>query len=334
MASCRARIIDSLLKPEDILPTKEWLDSKKVIKEKNKQSTDAKERLRSKLKEEVNLKLACNLEKWSDNWKCKFESRYVKISELHKLPYLVVYGTDDDRIKLDKIYRFCVRHESIWNKKSRSYKGGIRPAILGQRDIEKLKEFKIHNIKSIKEFMSESGKLIGKYVTAKKIADFLDKEEVKKLLKSSKDIKEHISERFATNLENLESFRNQYSNVEHFSGIFAEALTKLVEENNYWDLSILATLKEVEKDLKKLDFLHLFINKRYSYSSSYDITKEAIPLIHEILRGRKFRMDSKHYPKLEIHTEDNAINPNIEEDETEVTQEEILAEELILDSID
>jgi hypothetical protein len=297
------------IKIEDTVPSQEWLDTqKKKIERVKKEKVERGENYRIKLQEEINLKLSKNLGKYSQDWSCKFEDCVIKIEQISTRPYLIVYGLQEDRRILDNLYQFT-RYEHLLksNKqgKDHKYKGGIRPAILGQRDIEKIKGLKIHNLKSIQEFMSEHGKLLGNYVAARKIYDFLkDKRYYTIIDNNLKFIKHNISVDLSNKVEELKAFKDKYPEIRYFENGLAKTIIDTVEENNWENLEIKALLKEVESKMEKLDFLNYLLGNGYR---SY-LQDDQVPFIHEVLRARKFRMDSKHYPKIQ-----NLVEEELEE---------------------
>lgn len=287
-------LLEHCLKAEDLKPTKEYIDSKKKAKINNYSSVV------TKTKEEINLKLATELEKWSSDWNCKFEPQIIEIEKLHKLRGTIVYGELDDRKILDNIYKFS--NNVLGRDKG---KGTILPSVLGIRDIEKIKDLKIHNFKSIKQFMEEDERTIGNYVTAHKVHLFLNNKESDFLIRNKNFIEENISKRVSNNLEALLKFKETYRNIHNFDNKFAESLKEVATKNNWKNLEIETLLEETEKDLLKLNFLKFLENNntRYSYEK-YKISQDKIPFIHETLRNRKFRMDSKHYPLIKNLTEE------------------------------
>jgi hypothetical protein len=287
-------LLKHCLKAKDLKPTKEYIDSKKKAKINNYSN------VATKTKEEINLKLATHLEKWSSDWNCKFEPQIIEIEKLHKLRGTIVYGELDDRKILDNIYKFS--NNVLGRDKG---KGTILPSILGIRDIEKVKDLKIHNFKSIKQFMEENERTIGNYVTAHKVHLFLNNKKSDFLIRNKNFIEENISERVSNNLQALLKFKETYRNIHNFDNKFAESLKEIATKNNWKNLEIESLLEETEKDLLKLNFLKFLEENNRSYNYGNDnISADKIPFIHETLRNRKFRMDSKHYPLIKNLTEE------------------------------
>jgi hypothetical protein len=301
--------LSKCIKIEDTVPPQEWIEAqKKRVERVKKEKAERGENYRIKLQEEINLKLSKNLGKYSQDWSCKFEDCVIKVSNVSKLPYLIVYGLQEDRRILDNLYQFTsYEHLLKSNKqgKDRKYKGGVRPAILGQRDIEKIKDLKIHNLKSIQEFMSEHGKLLGNYVAARRIHEFLkDKRYYTIIDNNLKFIKDNISVDLSNKIEELKTFKDKYPEIRNFENGLTKTIVAAVEENNWENLEIKALLKEVESKMEKLDFLNYLLGNGYR---SY-LQDDQVPFIHEVLRARKFRMDSKHYPKIQ-----NLVEEELEE---------------------
>ncbi len=298
---------DQIIPLESIEISQEWLDARK--KENQRSRVNSTER---KLigKQEINLKIGRSLEKWSHDWNCKFVGNSMTIENIYKNSFLTVYGTEEQRKQLDSLYLIA---NSAWIAKKCKFSGQLKVAILGQRDIEKIKNLEIHNLKSIEAFMSENGKLIGKYVTAYKVNKFLGSNS--RVLNQEVFISKNISKSLIQDVDSLKEFKNRYNNISNYNvnNEFHKALFDLVEENKWEDKEIIAIQNRVEKQLKKLDFIKFFKTSRYS--ERLENEKELIPFVHEVLKGRKFKMDYIHYdspskrtlsnqPLEEVSTED------------------------------
>jgi hypothetical protein len=218
------------------------------------------------------------MEKYSNDWNCKFESTILNLKDFYKNKYLMIYSLDTDRKRLDDLYELGKRSNS-----------NIKIAIVGERDYKKLETVKIHNLVKMDDFVKEKHKIIAKYVTAYKIS-LLYNENVE-TFKSRDFIIKNISVNFGNALNELYQYKEQYNNI---NNDLIKQLALFCEDNNFFDYPIYQTYKEVVKEIHKINFIKLFVDKsRYSYSET--IKEEAIPIIRELLVSRKFRMDYPHY---------------------------------------
>lgn len=287
---------DKFIDINSIQITKEWEESRK------KQRVAVKGTRNQRLEGEINFKFAEQMEKYSNNWNCKFVSKILSLKNFHKYKGIVVYALDEQRQKLDDLWEISKRNSKH-----------LEIAIVGQRDYEKLKTIKLHNLMSIDEFESSFNKPIAKYVTSFKISQFVEK--YRDIFKVRGTIRK-INKDFAQSLDDLYNYQNDHKNPDNS---LMQSLVAFCEKNNYYDYPIYLTLQEVSKNIDKLDFIDLFMDKnRYSYS--YSIPEKAIPIIQELLKARKFKMDWEHYVKKE------EVGQNVQED-VQVKEEELELQE-------
>ena len=271
---------DKLIPINTVVIPKEWEEKKK--KARKISSGERKQ----KLEGEVNFKFADNLEKYSQDWNCKFVSEVVNLKNFHKRKKIVIYGLEGQRRKLDDLFSL--------------YKGAdkrtVITAIVGQRDYEKLKNIKLHNLMSIEEFESSYNKPIARFVTSWKVKDFINKNQ--EIFRNSEFIKGNISVGFADCLNTLKTYEEANRLDENkLLNVFIE----FCDKNKYYDEPIHQMLQDVKKEAEKVSFLKFFETGERYYNKQ--INKEAIPIIQELLRARKFRMDWKHYLKPEVIVE-------------------------------
>lgn len=268
---------DKFINVNSIQITKEWEESRK------KQRVVVKGTKNQRLEGEINFKFAEKMEKYSQDWNCKFVSNVINLKDFHKRKELIVYGLEEQRQKLDDLFEIY----------KRSPKNKVQAAIVGQKDYEKLKKVKLHNLMTIEEFESSFNKPIARYVTAYKIEEFWSSNTT--LFKNRSFIEEHINKEFGICIDRLKDYKDAYKNP---SNELMKSLITFADKHKYYDYPMYELLENVKKEAPKLEFLKFFeTNSRYSYSNT--INKEALPIIQELLKARKFRMDWEHYVKPE-----------------------------------
>lgn len=277
------------IKPLPVIP-KEWIDSRKV-----KRAISVRNQ---KLEGEINFKIANRLEKYSNDWSCKFVSNIINLKDFYKNKYLMVYGLDSQKRMLDNLYEI--------DKKSKS---NLKISIVGERDYNKLKTVKVHNLVSMEDFIKEKHKIIAKYVTSYLIEKLYN--ENREVFISEKFISKNISTSFGKALKDLKEYKDIYNNPDND---LIKQLVIFCEENNFYDYPIYQTYKEVLKEISKISFIKLFVVKTRYYDKP--INEEVTPIIKELLVSRKFKMDYTHYPV-------NVLMP-----ETDVTQEKTILKEI------
>lgn len=275
---------DKLIPIESIQITKEWEESRKKARKVAVQTTR-----KQKLEGEINFKLAERVDRSCD-WSCKFISEVINLKDFHKRKGIIVYGLEEQRKKLDDLF----------NIYRTTYKNKVITAIVGQRDYEKLKNVKLHNLMTIEEFESGYNKPIARYVTAYKINKFYQNN--KELFNNVNFIKDNLNKDLGECLKELNNYRDNYNNTDNSLMI---SLVTFCDKNKYYDYPIYQTLKEVEKECTKLNFLKFFVQKSNYYTPQ--INKEAIPIIQELLKARKFRMDWEHYLTKEVPVQEEEL---------------------------
>lgn len=269
---------------------KEFIESKKkarVISDKYK-----------RISGEINFKIATDLEKYSQDWQCKFVSKIINLKDFHKRKKLMVYSLEENRQKLDYLFQI--------NDRCRSY-SNLEIAVVGKKDYETLKEIKIHNLVSMEQFIKSKYKVIARYVAAYKINKLIDAN--KEVFRLKDFIIKNISANFGELLKDLSDYAYNYDCKENE---LMEELIQFCDENKYYDYPVYQTYTEVEKEINKINFIRFFtVKDRWGHVT--EINPEAVVIIKELLISRKFRMDYTYYNK--------AVTP-----ETELINEEELVE--------
>lgn len=252
---------------------------------------------------------------------CTFpKSKKMSIEKLCDYPHMVVYS--DSKEALDEVYGSFGRMFTISDSKAKKYNSHrIHFALLANRDFAKMKDVKIHNWKTIEEFMKGDNRPFQQYLTAYRIQKFMQNTSLFGDYKM-KDIKK-LSEPFYNRMQRLKKYCEEICDA-YPQGEFVDQALKYAEKNNLWDQKIMPTFNYVKKKIKVFDFLNILENSYYAR-----LEDNKFKLAVEILRGRKFLMNWQNY-NIPMNPETEEIifrEEDLEDTEEDLTEELELAEE-------
>ncbi len=247
----------------------------------------AKKAIYKKSKEEISVKYPVRLAKSSWVWDCGFTDKIMLISDLHKQGFIHVYGTEDDRVRINYLYLLTrgMRTRSI-----------VKTCIITERNQAKLKGIKLHNFLTVDEFLEGGSRAFKQVMTAYKIyKDFYSQNQG--LIANREIIKSYISTEYADLIQDIRVYMDQYNTWSLLSEkpsakTFLQELENLAEEKSLYDFTMLEKLDKVSKISSKFEFITLFSNiERLSIKDK----AVAISALHDICKQRKIKMDLKHY---------------------------------------
>jgi len=275
---------------DDITIPKSWLDARKTVKTKglSNSRTDANGKRIIKLQGEIVGKIGVNLERYNDGRKCKFVSVTKELSKISKEPNLIIYTHHDGYLKLDPLYQ-------ILEKQS------VKIMTFSSREMNILKDLKIHNLINYDKFMEGNNKPFKRIITAHLIYNLVNK---------YKNTFNNMSKLngVCTNLYNKlnDLYKYQYTHYTYSDQKVYEAMLLVAEENNLFDHEIYHVYNEVKDVLEKLPFL----NALMIHTSGYAPNPEIINSIVDLMKYYKFKVDLEKY---NLKTDDEIITPVTEE---------------------
>jgi hypothetical protein len=291
-------IVGKVKKYDDIKVTDEWLKARKESRAEVVRTSVSKEEINPKWGYSGNRTLM------------SFISRGTQlISTLHREKGLVIYGSEDQKQRLNQFKHIKV---SV--------------AVLSDRDMKKMEKYKIHNWIKIEQFMEGKNNIFKKTVTSSVVKKLIENN--REAFRVIDDIKK-LSTPLGESMNELKDYRRESSYID--DDLMAE-MQLIAEENNLFDIKIMDKVKEVSEKLAKFDFLPAF--KLGSYDS---LTPLQFKLAIEILKGRKFKLDLAHYTKdtvvlsaeedLELEIEETKVESDESEEEVE---EDELSDQVII----
>ena len=258
--------LDALELPQAFIDSKKKVTINGVIVGKER---------RKKLQGEVTGKMASALERTVYGQHSKFVSTVIQMENAHRKPYLTVYGSSSNQTLFDQMF-------SVFNPNK------TRFVLFSERELNNLKDLDLHNWIHIDKFMKGDNIVFKRAVTAYLIHQFTSEyhdvfTRLEKVEQISKDLYDKLHE------------LNDYSRKNHLSGApqLYEAMIKIAEEHNLFDLSIYSVYKDVKALFEKLPF----IKPMFSASSRWNHKKpDGMTLaICDLFKYYKQRIDWKHY---------------------------------------
>lgn len=245
-------------------------------------STGPKKVIVRKTSEEVGIKYAKQMSKWSNEWDCKFEEKTLRLDRLYNIPFMHVYGNEEDRKKLDMLYRMS--GHSKGNK--------IAPCMITDRHQSNIKQLNLHNFMHVDDFLAGEHRLLKSTVTSYIINKFITK--YNSIFRNKSIIDTYLSSDFAMDMERLEKFRDKYVvGYNTASGAFMDDLVALCLSKKLLDLNIWGTYLKVKDEIDKFDFVEYFVNSGYGSSSIK--SEDALVAMKDLAKYRMIKMDWKHY---------------------------------------
>lgn len=290
------QLLEGIKHVNDYQPDAEWLEQRKLLRKKAQ--------LTKVEKVEVNPKYGRNSDRWGSD--TVFEARGVELlTELRKKKSLQVYGGLDQKDKLGVLFKWIGHKSNV--------------VLLSARDLKKIEEANIHNWISIDNFMKGTNKTFQGYVTALRISDLITKKKL--AFEFAEEIIKKLSEPLAKKMKDVKDYAALHSCSA--STELKESLLQIAEEKDLWDKSIIDTIEDLEElfdgawDFTEVLFKDINSVDRYGYSR-LAATKEAnitalMPLMVDILKYRKFKLNLSHYPKKEDSIVGEPVSQGIEE---------------------
>lgn len=287
------QILDLIPLYSSIEPTADWLKIRKENRAISSRTTVSKE--------EINPK-------WgyiTGRGTVAFESSGSElISNLWKHKSLVVYGNEDQKERLQK----------LWSVKK------LRVVLLSDRDFGKMEKHNIHNWIKIEKFMEGNNQVFKRAITHHIVKKVITDNGLSFAIIT--DIKA-LNKDLADKMENLVNYNKEENS--YISDSLMKEMLSIATTHNLFDTNIISESEEVSRKLATFDFLVAFDLKYKSH-----LTPEQFKLSVEILKGRKFKLNTEHYKSTPV------LSPEeVEEIEDELTfgdeefeEDQILEEQL------
>jgi hypothetical protein len=287
--------LDALIVPQS------FIDSKKKVKISVSGTPGIR---RQKLKGEIVGKEASPLERDVFGQNCKFVTTTYALENAHKLPYLHVYGSQNDKETLDRLY-------GAFNKCRKN----IKFIIFSERELTNLSKVDLHNWIKLDEFMKGDNKPFKRIVTAYLIKQLYDKNtSVFKKHNNMLPISEDLYNKIVILNKYKDEFHPGYMSADTEAIIFS-TLLEIAEAKDLFDGEVYPIYQEVKEVLEKFPFIETVFSVMKSWGSDDALQKVVI----DLLKYNKCRVNLNNYSvKL---TEDGPLEQELTEDVVENLQD-------------
>lgn len=276
-----------------------FIDSKKKVKVKIGVTPGVR---RQKLKGEITGREASALERDVQGQNSKFVPTIYKLENAHKLPHLHVYGSQEDKARLDHLYgafKKCTKN--------------IKFITFSERELANLEKIELHNWIKLDKFMEGINKPFKRIVTAHLIGKL--KNQYRPVFSKIQHM-EHISKDLYTKLNTLDDYESTY-NAGYMAGdtetVIFGTLLEIAEKNNLFDGEVYPIYQEVKTILDKFPFI----------KSVFDVMKtwgDSDPLQQVVIDLLKY---NKHRVNLDCYTVKLTEDAPLEQELTEDTVEQL-----------
>jgi hypothetical protein len=284
--------LDALVVPQT------FIDSKKKVKIKIGAAPGQR---RQKLKGEITGKQASALERDVQGQNSKFVPTVYQLENAHKLPYLHVYGGQNDKDRLDHLYGAFKKCTNI------------RFIMFSERELANLEKVELHNWIKLDKFMEGINKPFKRIVTAHLIGKLKDQY---KPVFGKRQHMEEISKDLFDKIELLDKYENDY-NPGYMSGdtekIIFTTLLEIADKNNLFDGEIYPIYQEVKTILDKFPFIKSVFDVMRNWGSTDPLHQVVVDLL-------KY---NKHKVNLDRYTVKLTEDKPLEEVLTEETIDEL-----------
>jgi hypothetical protein len=230
---------------------------------------------------EISVKLASDLQVWVNGQTCKFVPNTFKMDELYKHRRLTVYGTEEHREQLDKLYP--------------TFKSQVRFGLVSNTSYNNLEKAELHNWINIHKFMEGKNKPFMRMVTSMMVTRFI-KDNYSVFSKLERLA--YVSEDLANKMRSLNAYISKNS-ITRTNADQEQILVNFAIENKLVDSEIYPTMSEVKQLLEKLPFIETISRCIPSYISTDTKSEDAINnMIADLFKYHKQKVNLKFYPKM------------------------------------
>jgi len=273
-------ITEKMINLDKIVIPQSYIDSRKKVKILSNGSQQAVGR-KQKLKGEIIGKRAEDLQKWSDGRTCKFVPITYKLEDLDNSKHLKIYAHHDDYLKLDALYGLVSKQK-------------IEIVTFSQREINIIKDLKIHNLITLETFMEGKTAPFKRMVTAYFIKTLMTK--YRFVFERTLQVG-YTSIGLRSKLDKLSKYASDNYVIPGYSGgsgqskEFLDSMLVVAEENKLFDMNIYPEAVEVDEILTKLAFLNTLCQQVGYYNEEAPM----VGVMTDLFKYYKHKVDLKHY---------------------------------------
>ncbi len=262
-----------------------WILEQKAKRAKVSTASVSTGQKKVRLAGEISVKLASELQVWVNGQNCKFVPNTFKMDELYKHTKLTVYGTEEHREEMDRLYP--------------TFKSQVRFGIVSNTSYNNLEKAELHNWINIHKFMEGKNKPFIRMVTSLMIVRFIKSNH--KVFDKMERLA-YVSEDLAKKMRSLHAYTS-VNPITRTSVAQEDTLIDFAIENKFVDPEIYPTMLEVKQLFEKLPFIETLSQYIPGYVSTDTKTEEAIhAMIADLFKYHKQKVNLSFYPKLKEET--------------------------------
>lgn len=273
-------VVDTFVNIDEMIVPQSFIDSRKKVRV----STSGVVGRRVKLEGEFSCKIATELERDVHGKNCKWVPTVYQMKNFHTNKFLMVYGSQDDAVKMDKWYPATKKHK-------------IKFCTLSDRELKNIEKLELHNLISFSKFME------GKSAPFKRIASAcyikILKDNHKNAFAYRGGLK-GVSTQLHDKIEELETYLNK--NNSYMDSETAKSIIDHANEVNAFDLSIHHVCLEVEDVLNKFPFIGKILSHSLLHTWSKESDKIMQQALIDLLKYHRYRVNLNNY-KLKLDEE-------------------------------
>jgi hypothetical protein len=269
---------------EDLVIPQSFIDSRKKVKATVAQGPGK----RRKMTGEVVGKWAVELQRYVQDRNCKWESKNLAIENLHKKPYLVIYGSHAQASELDKLYGITSRQH-------------VNFVTFSERELKIINELELSNWMTYDKFMEGNNKTFKRLASVSLIntlystnREFFDRN----------NILDKLSMTISNKARVLRDYRKDWYHSSGDSSGRVAIDTKAADKNLY-DSTIIDQYNFIKDLIEKHKFLKRMLGTMHNWVEANEVMFNAIV---DLCKYHKIRLDVKNYkhnlPEEEV-TEEN-----------------------------
>lgn len=286
------QLISSIPNVDDIDIPEDWIEAR------NKRLKEARKEAMAKVKQkriagDITIKLAVDLERYSQGKNCKFISNHISEKSLSKTGTVCFFALAEHEKHIQAYYPYFRRK-------------GIRVGIVSKREYSRLLNINLHNWVPLSRFMEGKHKTFRKLATAILISRLYSN--YSHVLGNSYILKD-ISSNLSSKVSRL--FEYYKNNNFHIESEVEDSILELALEQNLFDTTIYDDYKHIKELLDKNPYFETLIKViKYGWGNKDQI----LPILIDMCKYHKIRLDYIHYT--------NMGKPIKEEEEVDKQEEE------------
>lgn len=268
--------IDEMVVPQDFVDA---IEAEKLAAKGISAGASSSIGRRKRIEGEVIFKVATSLERHVDGKNCKWVTDLYKLSEIHKMKGLIVYGEESEIMTMDKQFKYF-RYVTF--------------VTVSARELAKIKDLKIHNLMHISEFLKGENKPMKRMLSLILLKELYSNYS-SALETNKREILRSISTKLANAIDEVDDYFGMYQRTFIESVPYRAVRTEMLKDctDRSFDPSIYSTYLYVKSIMER----YYFINYMLDHCSSYETSsrENCQRILIDLFKRHKFRINTENY---------------------------------------